>query len=318
MIVFLKVYFGPLMVSRHRKKLVIFGSIQYTVYEIPHSNFTLSHHHSTAFMLTNCYKQNVFSSFDAPHKYESRVHNWFNTTGYSGIIHMHVKYEVYAKNTYDVIISVDATTTVETTTYSSTDKLVFESTTSETNLGTTIPSTTLSSTTGKTSNGASTAEILSTTETASYDTTEKHSTKNTISKTTIFHLASYSSTKSPVVSQTTEPTHIPGTTSGATPQPSSNVSNHSCHSCSGACCVCSPVLNTTTTATSVDELKTSLTIDKTKTNSYIRKRTSAYDGRVSSMVIGYSGVLFLTVIFSFFVFFDLTNFAMYGYKKCKK
>lgn len=82
-------------------------------------------------------------------------------------------------------------------------------------------------------------------------------------------------------------------------------------------CVCScALINFLNATTSVEELMSLLKVDRTKTSSYIRKRTSAPDGRFSSKVIGYSGVIFLTAILSLFVLFDCTNVATCGYKKC--
>lgn len=56
------------------------------------------------------------------------------------------------------------------------------------------------------------------------------------------------------------------------------------------------------------KLKTILTVDKTKTSSYIRKLTSAKDNRPSSQAIGAVGLVFIIITFGLIVLSDVVNF----------
>jgi hypothetical protein len=56
------------------------------------------------------------------------------------------------------------------------------------------------------------------------------------------------------------------------------------------------------------KLKSILTVDKTKTSSYIRKHTSAKDNRPSSQVIGAVGLVFIIITFGLIVLSDVVNF----------
>ncbi|VDI47441.1 Hypothetical predicted protein [Mytilus galloprovincialis] len=49
-------------------------------------------------------------------------------------------------------------------------------------------------------------------------------------------------------------------------------------------------------------------IDKRSTNAYIRQHTSAYDGRLSSRIMGYTGIFFIGGVLLFVLFADLTTF----------
>lgn len=57
------------------------------------------------------------------------------------------------------------------------------------------------------------------------------------------------------------------------------------------------------------KLKSILTIDKTKTSSYIRKHTSAKDNRPSSQVIGAIGLVLIIITFGLIVLSDVVNFV---------
>ena len=56
------------------------------------------------------------------------------------------------------------------------------------------------------------------------------------------------------------------------------------------------------------KLKSILTVDKTKTSSYIRKHTSAKDNRPSSQVIGAVVLVFIIITFGLIVLSDVVNF----------
>jgi hypothetical protein len=56
------------------------------------------------------------------------------------------------------------------------------------------------------------------------------------------------------------------------------------------------------------KLNSILTVDKTKTSSYIRKLTSAKDNRPSSQVIGAVGLVFIIITFGLIVLSDVVNF----------
>ena len=49
-------------------------------------------------------------------------------------------------------------------------------------------------------------------------------------------------------------------------------------------------------------------IDKRSTNGYIRRHTSAYDGRLSSKIMGYTGIIIIGGVVLFVLLADLTTF----------
>ncbi|VDI23798.1 Hypothetical predicted protein [Mytilus galloprovincialis] len=60
----------------------------------------------------------------------------------------------------------------------------------------------------------------------------------------------------------------------------------------------------------LDELKQNLTIDKTKTSSYINTKISAPDDRKSSVSIGYFGLFLVGIPIAFILCSDAMGFAM--------
>lgn len=129
----------------------------------------------------------------------------------------------------------------------------------------------------------------------SQDTSSQQSVPTTVSNNIIGSKSTTSSTETVTMTTTDLPTTDSSSTSTDT---------------IGNCCHCYYVNVSGEQLVNIDELISTLTIKKKLTSSYRRSLTCAHDSRMSSLVMGWVGILSISIPFLLLLIVDLINCFM--------